>query len=57
MYRDNYHYNLLNLKGSVIPTNHYNKKKEPKADERIFESKMKAIDEDINFADENFDTY
>ena len=48
---------MLNLKGSVIPTNHYKKKKEPKADERIFESKMKAIDEDINFAGENFDTY
>ena len=57
MYRNNYHYNLLNLKGSVIPTKHSNNKKELKADKHIFESKMKAIDKDINFAGENTDTY
>ena len=36
MHRNNYHYNLLNLKGSVIPTKHSNKKKELKAVKHIF---------------------
>ena len=49
MYRNNYHYNLLNLKGLVVLAKHSKKYKEPKASKDIFESKIKAIDKDINF--------
>ena len=44
MYRNNDHYNSLNLKGLVILTKYSKKKREPKACKHIFESKMKAID-------------
>ena len=43
MYRNNDHYNSLNLKGSVIVTKHSKNKKEPKASKHIFESKIKAV--------------
>ena len=44
MYRNNDHYNSLNLKGSVIVTKHSKRKMEPKASKHIFESKIKAIE-------------
>ena len=50
MYRINNNYNSLNLKDLVIPKKHSKKKNKPKVSKRIFESKMKAIDKDINFA-------
>ena len=52
MYRNNDHYNSLNLKGSVIVTKHSKNKKEPKASKHIFESKIKAVDKNVNFAGE-----
>ena len=52
MYRNNDHYNSLNLKGLVIPTKHSMNKKEHKASKHTFESNIKAIDKDINFAGE-----
>ena len=56
MYRNNDHYNSLNLKGSVILTKHSKKKKELKASKHIFESKIKAIGKNVNFAGEKADT-
>ena len=57
MYRNNDHYNSLNLKGSVIVTKHSKNKKEPKASKHIFESKIKAVDKNVNFAGEKADSY
>ena len=57
MYRNNDHYNSLNLKSSVIVTKRSKRKKEPKANKHIFESKIKAIDKNINFAGEKADSY
>ena len=50
MYRNNDHYNSLNLKGSVIMTKH--SKKKPKASKHIFESKIKEIDKKVNLIGE-----
>ena len=52
MYRNNDHYNSLNLKGSVFMTKHFKKKKEPKASKHIFESKIKSIDKKVNLIGE-----
>ena len=57
MYRNNDHYNSLNLKGSVIVTKHSKNKKEHKASKHIFESKIKAFDKNVNFAGEKADSY
>ena len=57
MYRNNDHYNSLNLKGSVIVTKHSKNKKEPKASKHIIESKIKAVDKNVNFAGEKADSY
>ena len=57
MYRNNDHYNSLNLKGSVIVTKHSKRKRELKAIKHIFESKMKDIDKNINFVGEKADSY
>ena len=56
MYRNNDHYNSLNLKDSVIPTKHFEKKNESKASKHIFKSKMNIVDKDINFAGEIADS-
>ena len=57
MYRNNDHYNSLNLKGSVIVAKHSKNKKEPKANKHIFESKIKAVDKNVNFTGEKADSY
>ena len=57
MYRNNDHYNSLNLKGSVIVTKHSKNKNEPKASKHIFESKIKAVDKNVNFAGEKAYSY
>ena len=57
MYRNNDHYNSLNLEGSVILTWHSKKKKKPKDSKHIFESKIKAIDNNVNFAGKKADSY
>ena len=57
MYKNSDHYNSLNLKGSVILTKHSKKKKKPKASKQIFESKIKAIDTNVNFAGEKADSH
>ena len=57
MYRNNDYYNSLNLKGSVILTKHSKKKKEPKGSKHIFESKIKIIDKNVNFAGKKADSY
>ena len=57
IYRNNDHYNSLNFKGSVIVTKHSKNKKEPKARKHIFESKIKAVDKNVNFAEEKADSY
>ena len=57
MYRNNDHYNSLNLKGSMIVTKHSKNKKEPKASKHIFESKIKAVDKNVIFTGEKADSY
>ena len=41
----------------MIQIKHSKKNKEPKASKHIFESKIKAIDKDINFIGEKADSY
>ena len=41
----------------MIVTKHSKNKKEPKASKHIFESKIKAVDKNVNFAGEKADSY